>query len=413
MLGVMSTFGDQPKFYPMQRLALPEVLGLRDVSLDNDEQAYGAMFGACEGLLSAPEHEFETLGGGIPVIRLKAMTLVGIKNQGSAVDKALGGFFLFSPTDAQQNQTYVPITGYEGETGVIWWRAFRADTTMGNFRKIEAGFPKGRIYRGPSRESVRGQFKVTPLWTTPHSDGLTWYRLATFDWTDDESPPIVTFLHAFDQGRHLSPTVATKYFLGQTMAALHAGDSNLGRSYGVGRALAFLTNQILNVMSSTHAWNPVTGHVGTPGALGLADTIPRGVFELDRDLGLNEDVVAAYGETLTNHTERIVALEDRGRVLYTATLFADGSSAAGVGDFVAAGGVVTATKTGTGVWSIVFGAAIASNARVHVQAADPSTIKMFTRGGQSNVTTCYVETYDADGAPGNLRCTVMIVGKFA
>jgi len=404
---------DRSNLIPYQRFDLKDALRIIDAPFEDREFVDGGLMGACEGVLSAGATTFENVNDSTKLIRFTEMVLVGYKNVAVGNDRARGGLIHFIPTAPKQLQTSVNVVVFAGDMGAIWWRSDLVETDLENRRRWEAGFPNGRGIAMRTMRRGRVYFAVTTSFATPPTDGETWYRLARFDYTAAPTAPVVTFCHALDLGCELSPTIPAAKWLGQAMMANRDVATNKGRSYGLARAVATLAQVVMAIKDRDHAWDLQSGQIMTAGEEDLLARTYRGLKQLDDDLSVVEGVVAEHGGTLTNHAERLEALEARKRIVFTTTLRADGTTLFAGGDWITSGGgTVTATKTGTGVWSLVFSGPIDLSCVVWAKAADPVQLDMNVRAGQTNSTTCYVETYNGLGAAADLKCEVMVTGAF-
>ncbi len=295
----MANAGDRPNVITLERLDLKDVLRIIDAPFEDRYLVDGGLMGACEGVLSAAEATFEDVDVGTKRLRFGEMVVAGYKNVAGAShaegvgDRAKGFLVHFVPTATKQLQTSVNIVAYAGFTGVVWWRPDLVETDLENRRRWEAGFPDGRAIAMRTMRRGRLFFTLTADFATPPGDGETWYRLCRFDYTDAPTAPTVQFCHAFDQGwESTDPGVGTSiHWLGQLMMAQHDAGDNDGRSYGIARALALLTNIILRIKSKTHTFDPITGVITSSSATLVAIDHPRGLLELDNDLAAAEETI--------------------------------------------------------------------------------------------------------------------------
>ncbi len=293
--------GDRPNVISLERLDLKDLLRIIAAPFEDRYLVDGGLMGACEGVMSAAGATFEDVDVGTKRLTFGEMILAGYKNVAGAAneegvgDRAKGMLVHFIPTSPKQLQTSVNIIGYSGSAGVVWWRPDLVETDLENRRRWEAGFPDGRAIAMRTMLRSRVFFSLTASFATPPGDGETWYRLCRFDYTDAPTAPTVQFCHAFDQGWEATGAgVGTSlHWLGQLMMAQHDVGDNDGRSYGIARALALLTNIILRIKSKTHTFDPITGVITSSSATLVAVDHPRGLLELDNDLAAAETTIDA------------------------------------------------------------------------------------------------------------------------
>lgn len=421
----MGDFGNRPNLHPNQRVTLETLEAVRDAPFDERSRADGSAFGACEGVLSAMGATYEEVGS-FKSIRFGEGVLCAFRNVATTKDRAVGGFAHYDPTDANQTQTIVEVSAYEGSTGVFWWRAALVETDLGNYAEIQAGFPQGKLRADKMNLRTRVYFTATVDFDTPPGDGETWYRLAFLDWTDTESDPVVTFCHAFDQGFHLSSSEARAvgYWLGQTMMDNRNEEDTGGRTYAVERSLALLTNIILKMKSSAHVFDPVTGEITTPGdATLLDDTEIDGLVELGAAVAALQEGhgtrLNLIEDEIELHTTQIGDLQTTqlsARVLYSAEVASTGVKGNENGSMVSIGPVaVSRDSEGT----YIIEPSIALDANSLVVLVRPQLAGVGIRNVWvdylSSPTRVRVRIYDgASGEGGLVDCpfSVLITGDF-
>lgn len=418
----MGDFGNRPNLHPNQRVTLETLEAVRDAPFDERSRADGSAFGACEGVLSAMGATYEEVGS-FKSIRFGEGVLCAFRNVATTKDRAVGGFAHYDPTDPNQTQTIVEVSAYEGSTGVFWWRAALVETDLGNYAEIQAGFPQGKLRADKMNLRTRVYFTATVDFDTPPGDGETWYRLAFLDWTDTESDPVVTFVHAFDQGFHLSSADARAvgYWLGQTMMANRNEEDTGGRTYAVERSLALLTNIILKMKSSAHVFDPVTGEITTPGdATLLDDTEIDGLVELGADVAALQEGHGTRLNLLEDETEsldsRVTALEagiSATFVLYSADVPATGVSAdiERENGSVLSVGAVVATRPSTGTYHFQFPIALESavavvSPNIAALAGSRSHDMVWLLAGELRV-----RIYDETGTLANTAFNIIVTGS--
>lgn len=411
-----------PAFVPREQLSLTDLEALRDAPYLDRMLADAGLMGPCEGILSSASATFEDVDAETKLLRFGPMVLAGFKNVGAASDLSSGIVAPFVPTNPDQLQTTVNVVAYEGSTGVLWWRSGLIPSRLGNRRQWQPGFPLGRAIAMNTMLRTRLYFAATADFDTAPDDGNTWYRLASFGYPEG-GPPTLRWCHALDLGYDLSPTIANAKFLGQSMIANHASGSNDGRSYGIARALAVLTNVIMAIKDRDHSWDLETMEITVAGAEDLLARTYRGLKQLDDDLtALNSTVTIGLGESVTQLEDlvagallRISALESanttRTKVIWSAEVAINGTITNQVGD-VLGFGTVTVTPGVTGTFDIQFPISLSTHIAMVMER--PATLAAY---GRKTVTwindgKVQVKFWNAADAAADCAFNVSVTGNF-